>query len=58
MSGKVKLTIYLTKKQKARIKARAAELEKCSMGDYLWELVEQDLGIRFLEIPSQRENVN
>lgn len=45
MSGKKVVQIYLTPEQHAKIKARSAELRKRSMGEYLWELSAQEMGI-------------
>ena len=42
---KVKLTIYITSEEKARIKSRAAALHKRSMGEYIVEVVNQEMGI-------------
>ena len=45
MSSKKYVGIYLTPEQHAKIKARTAELRKRSMGEYLWELAAQEMGL-------------
>ena len=57
MSRKIRVQIYLTPEQKRVIKARAAQLDKRSMGDYLWELVRQDVSIDDLAEVAMSQNV-
>ncbi len=45
MSSKKAYQIYLEPEQHWKIKARSAQLRKRSMGEYLWEVSAQEMGI-------------
>ena len=57
MSSKIRVQLYFTPEQKRVIKSRSAQLGKRSMGDYLWELVKQDVSIDDLREVAISENV-